>query len=87
MKIITIPAPMGAEERTCGTQIILGLEVQANQKRPTGRKKAPMTKFEKCQRGYRVQDLVRGLLIGGRRSSGGTRPAFANFRANRVFVI
>lgn len=32
---------MGMDDRTCGTQVMLGEEVHANQKRPMGRRTAP----------------------------------------------
>lgn len=36
------PAPVGAMAMTCGTQVMEGEEVQANQKRPRGRRRPPM---------------------------------------------
>ncbi len=63
-----IPQPMGMPARACGTHVMFGDEVQANQKRPIGRRKLPR-------------------IMGGRRSSGITRPCFWSFRAKRVLVV
>ena len=41
MKIIRIPHPMGMPEITCGTHVMCGEDVHANQKRPMGRMNAP----------------------------------------------
>ena len=84
MNIMTIPAPIGTPATVDEAQWMLGFEVHANQKRPVGRRKDPITRNYQSFIHVEKQEAV---LIGGSRSSGITRPCSMNFFLNLVFVM